>query len=103
MERLPNEIVLHVLSFCEARDVCSFSGTTKEYFLLAKDERLWRQLCEKRAFPKRKKCDSWREWFVRMTKRKPVAYTIEWKFSTNKTKRERDFGGKRRHHQGTPL
>ncbi|BAU80063.1 hypothetical protein A9K97_gp288 [Tokyovirus A1] len=54
MERLPNEIVLHILSFCEAKDVCSFSRTTKECLSLAEDERLWKQLCEKKKFPKRK-------------------------------------------------
>lgn len=88
MEHLPNELVLHILSFCEANDVCSFSRTTKEYLSLANDERLWKQLCWKRTFPKRKKCDSWREWFIRMSKRKPVVYTIEWEWGKDEIKRE---------------
>lgn len=88
MEDLPNELVLHILSFCGASDVCSFSRTMKEHLLLANDEILWKRLCEEKAFPKRKKCDSWREWFIRMSKREPVTYTIEWKSGKDWTKRE---------------
>lgn len=88
MEELPNELVLHILSFCGASDVCSFSRTMKEHLLLANDEMLWKRLCKERAFPMRKKCGSWREWFIRMSKRKPVVYTIEQESETDGTKRE---------------
>ncbi|AQQ73933.1 F-box containing protein [Kurlavirus BKC-1] len=88
METLPNGLVLHILSFCGASDVCSFSRTMKEHLLLANGEMLWKQLCKKSPFPMRKKCDSWREWFIRMSKREPVAYTIEWKLGKDGIKRE---------------
>jgi len=84
METLPDELVLNILSFCGAEEVCRFSRTSKRYFDIGSDQLLWAELCMKQGYPRRKKCTGWKEWFLRMKQRKTVRY----RFDTDKEKRK---------------
>lgn len=45
MERLPAELVLHIASFLEARDIVPIHLTSKHLFKITRDNELWKRLC----------------------------------------------------------
>lgn len=48
--KLPQEIVLHILSFCDGNTILSLSSCNKEYHQISKDPYLWKIVIE-RHFP----------------------------------------------------
>lgn len=67
METLSNEVVLHILSFCDVKELCAFAKTSSLSLLLAEDEKLWEQRCKLRGYPKKTVEMSWKKWYAKLS------------------------------------
>ncbi|AEA07017.1 hypothetical protein LAU_0166 [Lausannevirus] len=67
METLSNEMLLHVLSFCGAKELCNLSLVDKTLLNLTHEESFWKTLCQQEKFPEKEEKYSWREWYQKMS------------------------------------
>lgn len=48
---LPQDVLLYILAFANARDINAFSTTSKYFRQISSDESLWRTVCERDRIP----------------------------------------------------
>lgn len=78
MNFLSDEVVLHILSFCDAESLCLFSSANKLANCLANDGKLWEKLCIAKKFPWKRGNSPWKTWYFRMIKR--VLVNCRWHY-----------------------
>lgn len=80
MERQPEETIIKILEFCDAKSICIFGQTCESFHNISNDERLWKELSRQRKHPKMEmtltyknskidECKNSKEWYKRMTRK----------------------------------
>lgn len=80
MEILSNEMLCHIVSFCDDRELCALSLVDRTFFSLCSEEKIWMELCKKKNFPNNDKSHSWREWYKKLSS--PFRVECHWYYGT---------------------
>ncbi|AQQ73993.1 hypothetical protein [Kurlavirus BKC-1] len=67
METLSNEMLYHIVSFCDDRELCALSLADRTFFSLCSEEKIWMRLCKKKNFPDKDELHSWKEWYKKLS------------------------------------
>nr|WNL50252.1 F-box containing protein [Marseillevirus sp.] len=67
METLSNEMLYHIVSFCDDRELCALSLADRTFFSLCSEEKFWMELCKKKNFPDKDELYSWKEWYKKLS------------------------------------
>ncbi|AMQ10534.1 F-box containing protein [Brazilian marseillevirus] len=75
MDSLSNEVLFHILSFCQPKDVLSFCGTSKENHSISKDNFFWCLYSKQRKHPKKLPGYTTRQWAIKQEKALVIVIT----------------------------
>ncbi|AHA46308.1 F-box containing protein [Insectomime virus] len=75
MENLPNEVILHILGFCQFKDVLSFCSTKAEYRDVPKNEYFWSCYSMQRSHPRKFAGYTPKQWAIKQENMVPISLT----------------------------